>query len=113
MQTMTVEAPDYSRVNRKIKAVSTTASVDKNGAIHVTLVNVDPKNAIEVSCDVRGSKVAKITDGQIITGKDVATCNTFDNPYQVQLENFKDAKFKDGKLTVKLPAKSLVTVELK
>lgn len=113
MLPMTVEAPDYSRVNRKIKAVSTTASVDKNGAIHVTLVNVDPKNAIEVSCDIRGSKVAKLTDGQIITGKDVATCNTFDNPYQVQLENFKDAKFKDGKLTVKLPAKSLVTVELK
>lgn len=113
MLPMTVECPDYSRLNRKIKAVSTTASVDKNGAVHVTLVNVDPKNAIEVSCDVRGAKVAKLTDGQIITGKETGTYNTYDNPYQVQLENFKDARYKDGKLIVKLPAKSLVTVELK
>jgi alpha-L-arabinofuranosidase len=110
---MTINSPDYSRLNRKMKAISTTASVDKEGAIHVTFVNIDPKNAIEISCDVRGSKVAKITNGQIITAKEVGTHNTFDNPYQVQLENFKDAKYKNGALTVKLPAKSLVTIELK
>lgn len=110
---MTINSPDYSRLNRKMKAISTTASVDKEGAIHVTFVNIDPKNAIEISCDVRGSKVAKITNGQIITAKEVGTHNTFENPYQVQLENFKDAKYKNGALTVKLPAKSLVTIELK
>lgn len=110
---MTVNCPDYSRLNRKMKAISSTASVDKNGAIHITLVNVDPKNEIEVSCDVRGAKTTKITDGQIITGKEVGTYNTFDSPYQVKLENFKEAKYKNGALTVKVPAKSLVTIELK
>jgi alpha-N-arabinofuranosidase len=110
---MTVSCPDYSRLNRKMKAISSTASIDKNGAIHITLVNIDPKNEIEVSCDVRGAKTTKITDGQIITGKEVGTFNTFDSPYQVKLENFKEAKYKNGALTVKVPAKSLVTIELK
>jgi alpha-L-arabinofuranosidase len=113
MLPMTVDCGDYSRMNRNLKSISSTASVDKNGAIHVTLVNIDPKNAVEISCEVRGAKTSKITDGQIITGKETGTFNTFDNPYQVQLENFKDAKYKNGMLTVKVPAKSLTTIELK
>ena len=110
---MTINCPDYSRLNRSIKAVSVTASQDKEGAIHVTFINMDPKNNIEISCDIRGAKTTKITDGQVINGKEIGTYNTFDNPYQVQLENYKDAKYKNGTLTAKLPAHSLVTIELK
>ena len=113
MLPMTVDCGDYSRLNRKLKAISSTASIDKAGAIHITLVNIDPKNEVEVSCEVRGAKTTKITDGQIITGKETGTFNTYDNPYQVQLESFKNAKYKNGILTVKVPAKSLITVELK
>jgi alpha-N-arabinofuranosidase len=110
---MTINSPYYSRLNRKMKAVSTTATIDKEGAIHITFVNIDPKNEMEVSCDVRGAKTSKITNGQIITANEIGTFNTFESPNQVQMGNFKDAKYKNGSLTVKLPAKSLVTVELK
>ena len=110
---MEVNTGEYGFGRRKLPNITSTASVDKNGAVHISLVNIDPKNDIEVSCDVRGAKVSKMTDGQIITGKEVDSHNTFDNPYEVQLENFKNAKFKNGTLTVKLPAKSLVTIELK
>ncbi|MDD2995821.1 MAG: alpha-N-arabinofuranosidase [Paludibacter sp.] len=110
---MEVNTGEYGFGRRKLPNITSTASVDKNGVVHITLVNIDPKNDIELTCDVRGAKVSKMTDGQIITGKEVSSHNTFDNPYEVQLENFKNAKFKNGTLTVKLPAKSLVTVELK
>ena len=110
---MAVNTGEYGFGRRKLPNITSTASVDKNGVVHITLVNIDPKNDIELTCDVRGAKVSKMTDGQIITGKEVSSHNTFDNPYEVQLENFKNAKFKNGTLTVKLPAKSLVTVELK
>lgn len=110
---MTLNCGDYSRLNHKLKSISSSSSVDKDGATHISFVNIDPKNDIEVSCDIRGSRTTKITSGQVITGKEVETYNTFDNPYQVTLENFRDAKFKNGTLTVKLPAKSLVTIELK
>jgi alpha-N-arabinofuranosidase len=110
---MEVNTGEYGFGRRKLPNITSTASVDKNGAVHISLVNIDPKNDIELTCDVRGAKVSKMTDGQIITGKEVSSHNTFDNPYEVQLENFKNAKFKNGTLTVKLPAKSLVTIELK
>lgn len=110
---MDVTAGEYGFGRRKLPTITSTASIDKNGAIHISLVNIDPKNEIEVSCDIRGAKVTKMTDGQIITGKVIDSHNTFENPYEVQLENFKNVKFKNGMLTVKIPAKSLVTVELR
>jgi alpha-N-arabinofuranosidase len=110
---MTVICGDYSRLNRKLKSISSSSSIDKEGAIHISLVNIDPINNIELSCEIHGAKTTKITNGQIISGKEVGTFNSFDNPYQVTLTQFKDASFKNGILKVKLPAKSLVTIELK
>ena len=110
---MNVSCGVYSRMNKNLKCISSSASIDKEGAVHISLVNIDPKNEIEVSCDIRGSKISKITNGQIITGKEIGTFNTFDNPNQVTLGNFKNAEYKNGKLTIKLPSKSLVTIELK
>lgn len=107
-----ITSPDYTYGDVSMKSISATASVDKSGAIHVTFVNFDPKNNIEINCNLAGGKVSKITNGNIITGKDITVYNTFDDPNEVKLDSFKDAKFKKGALTVKLPAKSLVTVEL-
>ena len=100
-------------MNRNLKSISSSASIDKDGAIHISLVNIDPARDIELTCEVRGAKATKITNGQMITGKEVSTCNTFDSPYQVTLEKFRDASYKSGTLKIKLPAKSLVTIELK
>lgn len=108
-----VQSPDYTMDGKSIKAVSVSASKDKNGAVHVSFVNIDPKNDIEVSCDLNSLKVSAITNGQIITAKEIGSFNTFENPYQVELLNFKDAKIKKSQLQVKLPAKSLVTIEVK
>ncbi|MDD4970548.1 MAG: alpha-N-arabinofuranosidase [Paludibacter sp.] len=110
---MTLTCIDYSRMNRKLKSISSSASIDKTGAIHISLVNLDPKNDIELSCEMQGAKTTKITNGQIITGKETGTFNTFDNPYQVILGNFKDASYENGILKILLPAKSLVSIELK
>lgn len=113
MLPMTLNTSEYGFGRRKLQNISSTASIDKDGVINVTLVNIDPNNSIEVTCDVRGTKTTKISEGQIITGKEIGTHNTFDKPNQIQLESFKDAKYKNGTLSVKLPAKSLVTVRLK
>lgn len=108
-----VTCGEYERLGRSLPAVSVTASKDAAGAIHISLVNIDPSQDIEVSCDVRGTTTTKITDGQILTADNVYTYNTFDRPEQVRLKNFKGATYKNGVLNVKLPAKSLVTIELK
>ncbi|VBB47481.1 Intracellular exo-alpha-L-arabinofuranosidase [uncultured Paludibacter sp.] len=109
---MEIESPEYSRMGKTLKSISSSASIDKNGAIHVSFVNIDPQNDIEILCDINGGEVSKVTKGQIITGKTTGTYNTFEKPYEVKMEDFKKATFKKGKLTLEIPAKSLVTIEL-
>ncbi len=112
MLPISVNCQTYSRLNRKMDAVSASASKDKDGKIHISLVNVDPNQAVEISCDVRGLDNGKLSSGNIITAPNMDSHNTFDNPNQVVLKDFKDASYKNGKLTVKMPAKSLVTIEI-
>lgn len=107
-----VQSPVYSKFNRNLQAVSASASKDANGKVHVSLVNIDPNNPIEISCDIRGLKEGKLISANVITASQINTYNTFDNPNQVVLKDFNDAKYKDGALTVKMPAKSLVTIEV-
>lgn len=48
----------------------------------------------------------------IITGDRVDSHNTFDQPENIRMNDFKNTKCKNGQLTLKLPAKSLVVVEI-
>ncbi|MDH6341288.1 alpha-N-arabinofuranosidase [Parabacteroides sp. PFB2-12] len=98
---------------KRMPMVSVTASKDNEGAVHISFVNIDPTKDIEITCPVRGLSGGKITDSQLLTAKDVGSFNTFDKPEEVTLTSFKGASFKNGELRFKLPAKSLVTIELK
>lgn len=112
MLPMQISCPMYSRNGQSIKSVSATASKDKNGKIHVTFVNVDPANEIEMSCNLDGAGKMKVISGNIITAPTVRTYNTFETPNNVTLKSFAGAKMNNAVLEVKLPAKSLVTIEL-
>ena len=110
---LTLDCVNYEHEGRSLPAISATASKDASGAIHITLVNIDPTRSMEVACDVRGTNAQKLTDAQVLTGETLRACNTFEKPNTVQLAAFKGASYKAGQLTVKLPAKSIVTVEIK
>ena len=56
---------------------------------------------------------AKTVSGRILTSKKADDYNDFVNPDVVAPREFKDAKLKNGVLTVKIPAKSLIVLELK
>lgn len=105
-----ITSPTYSRLGKEINSVSASASRDENGQTNISLVNLDPHNAIEIVCNLEGTKNSRLVSGNIITAPQTDTHNTFDKPNEVVLKEYKDAKIKDGVLTVKLPAKSLVTI---
>lgn len=109
---MTIISPEYG-TGKKLKSISASASIDKNGAIHVSLVNIDPNNAVEINCDLQGTKNSKVTSGQIITGKTIGAYNTFDKPNEVVLASYDGAKLKNGQLQLTVPAKSVITIEIK
>lgn len=98
--------------DRDVTIVDGTASKDKEGLVHISLVNIDVQNAQEVSIDLKGIEASKVT-GTILTTKEITDCNTFDKPEVVKPEAFKGAKISNGILTVKLPSKSIITLELK
>ena len=91
--------------------LSGTASRDQQGKIHVSLSNVDLQNAQEVTINLQGMNTKKVT-GEILTSANISDHNTFDKPDLVKPVAFNGATISGNVLKVKLPAKSIVTLEL-
>jgi alpha-N-arabinofuranosidase len=94
-------------------AISSSASDDDNGKIHVSITNIDPKNEQTVSLEFRGV-TPKFSGGAVITSPDMNDHNTFDVGDKVVIRDYNDAKSESvgGKITVIMPPKSVVTLEL-
>jgi alpha-N-arabinofuranosidase len=106
-----LNVPDYVIDGKKIPAVSMTASRDAAGKIHISLVNLDPHNAITISSSLNGLQWTKVT-GLILTSANLTDINTFKQPEKLHLVNFSGAKKVGERLVVDLPAKSVITLEL-
>ena len=73
--------------------------------------NVDLKNEQEIIINLSGVDAQKAV-GEILTAKNITDYNSFEQPEVVKPVAFKDAKISKGVLKIKLPAKSIVTLEL-
>jgi alpha-N-arabinofuranosidase len=111
MLPVTVKSEDYTLNNQKLPAVSVSASRDKSGKVHVSLVNIDPSKPQEISVDLKGLKATGLT-GRILTSANVRDHNTFENLTKVKPAAFNGAKLSGDKLTVNLPPVSVVVLEL-
>lgn len=98
--------------NRIVPLVNTSAAKQTDGSIIVSLSNIDVDNVHEMTINLNGINAQSVT-GRILTSKNVTDYNDFDNPNKVVPAEFKDAKLKKGVLTVKLPAKSIVVLNIK
>jgi alpha-N-arabinofuranosidase len=107
-----VKSGDYAVGGDKLPAVSASASRDAAGLTHVSLVNIDAKNAQEVSVDLPGSKLKTVT-GRVLTSQKLQDYNSFEKPDVIKPAAFKGATLRGDKLTVKLPPFSVVVLELK
>lgn len=104
-------SPDYVYGNESIPAINASASRDSNGAVHITLVNLDPKKEITINTTVPSS--LKSVTGEILNSEKYTDINTFDNPGKVKLKAFTGAVLKGSALNIKMPALSAVMLELK
>lgn len=92
--------------------MSATASQNEEGIIHLSLSNVDADNEQIVTVEIPDKKIGKVT-GQLLTANTLNDHNTFDNPEVVQVKEFKNIKVNKGNLEVKVPAKGIVTIEIR
>ena len=101
------------RDNRMIPMISASAAREKNSnTIVVSLVNVSLDKAQEISFNIDGA-TAKTVSGRILTCKDIKDYNDFTTPETVKPVIFNGAKVSKSGLKVKIPAKSVVVLELK
>jgi alpha-N-arabinofuranosidase len=103
--------PDYVFKDEKIPAVSATAARAADGKVYVALVNVLPNEAATITVTLNGLS-AKGVAGRILTAPAIDSHNTFAAPNAIAPAAFTGATVAGGTLTAKLPAKSIVVLEL-
>lgn len=102
---------DYTYGNKTIPAITASASIDKEGKVHISMANLNPGKTVVVTCPVIGELYKKAT-GEILTAGEMNSFNSFENSDVVKPAKFTGYTYKDGLLTVTMPSKSVVVLEL-
>ncbi|GEP88521.1 alpha-N-arabinofuranosidase [Chitinophaga terrae (ex Kim and Jung 2007)] len=108
---VSIQSNNYTYKNEQLPAVTASASKDKAGVTHISLVNIDASKPQEITVETGASY--KSVNGRILTSSKLQDCNTFNQPDKIKPVAFKGATIKNNQLTVKLPPFSVVVLELK
>lgn len=103
-------APKYTYKGESLPAVSASASKDKSGKIHISIVNIDSKNKNKIEIDVNNLGVKNFT-GTILTASKLQDFNSFDMPNKIVPTAFKGFENKKGKLEITIPPFSILVLE--
>lgn len=106
--------PGAAGSNRPLSAtpqISASASRDSAGRIHLSLCNLHHEAEAELTCELRGVNASAVS-GRVLTAPAMNARNTFEEPDAVKPAAFDGAKVTATGLTVKLPARSVVVLEL-
>ena len=104
-------SPDYEFDGKKIPALSVSASRDKQGVVHVSIVNAHATAPVKLDCTLKGVAASKVA-GRILTADKLDAHNTFDNPNAVKPTTFDGAKIDGDKLAAEIPPHSVVMLTL-
>lgn len=107
-----VPAVDYALGDKKIQALTASASRAKDGSINISIVNIDAHKEQEITIDL-GNISAKTVTGRILRSDKLQDYNSFENPEKIKPQAFNNAAITGNTLTVKLPAFSVVVLTVK
>jgi alpha-N-arabinofuranosidase len=105
-----IKCGKYTSGDKSLDAINASASI-KDGVVSITLCNLDPVNAQDISFDIQGSKATKVS-GKIVTASKINAYNDFGKKDEVGIVDFKNAKLANGQVTASIPAKSVVLIQL-
>jgi alpha-N-arabinofuranosidase len=110
--TVDVDARTYSKNGFSLKTISASAVRDAAGIVHIGLTNVDPNRGDTVRVKLDGLNVTTVS-GRILTANAMDAHNSFASPDIVKPEPFAGARIDQQTLTVSLPPKSIVMLDLR
>ena len=102
----------YKMGSDSVDAVSVSASKNKNGVIHISLVNVHATASQPIKINIDGDNYKNIT-GRILQSARIQDCNTFEKPGTVIPVIFNGAKITSRDIEVTMPPFSVVVLEVK
>jgi alpha-N-arabinofuranosidase len=105
------DAGTYTHGKVSIPRIDAVAARDKAGKLWLALTNVDPNRPASIVAELTGIR-ALSASGQVLTAARVDAVNSFAAPTTVSPKPIA-AQASGGALTLTLPAKSVVVVEVK
>ncbi|MBN1782612.1 alpha-N-arabinofuranosidase [bacterium] len=106
-----LKCENYQLDDKILPSLNASASRDSSGKVHISLCNIDPNRSAGLDCELQGMKVKKVT-GRVLTASEINSHNTFEKPDTVKPVPFKDIKIDGSHLSMVLPAKSVVVLEV-
>jgi alpha-N-arabinofuranosidase len=103
---------DYVYEDKKLPALSVSASRSEDGTINISIVNINPDKDIDLQCEIRGADV-KTATGRILTAPTLNAHNTFDQTNNVKLADFTKMKLRNNIVELKVPSKSVLVLRFK
>jgi len=109
-----LQSGDYTNNGKTMKAVSATASVDAEGAVHISLAHVDPVNSTTLEIDLRGLTQAQFSiEAAELTATKMDAHNTFEAPEAVKPSKFTAFEVNGQQLKVTLSPMSVTTLSIR
>jgi alpha-L-arabinofuranosidase len=106
-----LNAPDYKLNDASVPSLHASASRDAAGRVHLSVVNLDPNRSSEITVTISGGVVRSV-NGEVLTAKAMNAMNTFAAPNTVKAVSFNGYKRSGSQLTLNIPSKSVVVLEL-
>lgn len=104
-----LETEKYEYQGESIPALTASAS-EKDGVISITITNANPNKALPFKCNI--GKDFKSISGKIVTGKEITDYNDFGKDEKISTKDFKVAKPNSKELDFKIPAHSVILIQL-
>jgi alpha-L-arabinofuranosidase len=104
-------APEYKLRQASAPTLHASASRDKDGNLHLSIVNLDPNRSAQVSVRINGATAKGIT-GRLLTAPAMNTVNTFDRPDAIKPVQFSGAKIQGDRIALSLPSKSIAVLAI-
>ena len=74
-----LNAPEYKLGDASVPSLNVSASRDGEGRLHLSIVNLDPTRAAEITATLSGATIKSVT-GEVLTAPAINAMNTFDRP---------------------------------
>jgi alpha-N-arabinofuranosidase len=104
--------PQYTQGSASVPAISLSAAKTASGSIAVALVNLNPNQPIALSIAIPSLSLSQVR-GTVLTAAASDAHNTFENPDLVHPVAFNAATITGHSLSLSLPAKSIIVLNLR